>query len=479
MKTIIILILILVLWITTIYSQSNQDILIIEQVNKNKDFLKFQEAELQILQNFPQIKRVRYSTPSNIDTIFNKYKFKNRIDYNLHSLLVGKLFNVRLIIQQVYKNSTNSDPTYIVYDTYKKEFIKQFYFKTLPKRIDKTFNKYLFMITDILGERSATKTYADSDILELSSQISIIDSLNQHKVNSGILIIETNIEDAQVYLDKKLIGNSSSIIRDVKKGIHLITIQKNDYATYDTTFYLKENEIRKIRILYKKAWMTFNGTPDSMDVTIKRYYPPRQFGTPLKQAEIGETPLNQIEMLPGYYIFDIEKFGYRSKKLKLKLKPMNEEIFDINLEKFQKCKALIFSVIFPGMGQLYSEQYNDALIWSSLTIMGLGYIHWANHKLDNDILTYKDLKQQYLNAINEDYANYYYEQADDVNKKITKTKEIRNIIITATVFTYCLNILDIYLAWPYKKNKKINNIKTNTSYSTTDKSINFRIHINL
>ena len=131
------------------------------------------------------------------------------------------------------------------------------------------------------------------------------------------------------------------------------------------------------------------------------------------------------------------------------------------------------------MGQLYSEQYNDALIWSSLTIMGLGYIHWANHKLDNDILTYKDLKQQYLNAINEDYANYYYEQADDVNKKITKTKEIRNIIITATVFTYCLNILDIYLAWPYKKNKKLNNIKTNTSYSTTDKSINFRIHINL
>ena len=69
------------------------------------------------------------------------------------------------------------------------------------------------------------------------------DSLNNRYVRTGILVVNTNPEDAEVFLDGELKDTSPSRLKFLKPGSYSITVKKDGYHTWSKKLEIQSNKV--------------------------------------------------------------------------------------------------------------------------------------------------------------------------------------------------------------------------------------------
>jgi len=82
---------------------------------------------------------------------------------------------------------------------------------------------------------------------------SVILYRTQPEVKSGELTVKTNVQDAKVYLDGKLVGESGSPIENLAPGKYQVKVVAQGYTTYSTSLTINADRSVSLTVNLKKA----------------------------------------------------------------------------------------------------------------------------------------------------------------------------------------------------------------------------------
>ena len=189
-----------------------------------------------------------------------------------------------------------------------------------------------------------------------------------------------------------------------------------------------------------KAKLSISGNPVGAKIT-------------LDNKNIGIMPIKNVIVSLGQYNLDIKLSGYEDGKYWVKFAAAENKVLRINLTLKSKPKAMLRSLVFPGLGQKYSEHTVRAIIFPLLELAAIGGAVWANNEFTNAANLYTQSKQDYINAITEDEINLSRTEMDKKYKTATAKRDQRTLIIGAAAGIWIWNVIDTAIWGPKIKVK--------------------------
>ena len=196
---------------------------------------------------------------------------------------------------------------------------------------------------------------------------------------------------------KKYKSGSSGITKiTLGVGKHELEITADGYESQVRKITLGANESLPLEINLKKKPAGVSSNPDIGFLIVHSL----NDDVSLKISKIKGShllPLDYFELQYGQYNLKASKKGFESKKETVVIKRQQTEKLEINLNKKSANKALKYSLYFPGMGQMYSENYQRGFLYTATTIamgalIGQGFGTWQseNDLMDQYYSTYKE-----------------------------------------------------------------------------------------
>jgi hypothetical protein len=190
-----------------------------------------------------------------------------------------------------------------------------------------------------------------------------------------------------------------------------------------------------------------SGKPKNATITIEH----QKNKNPTLSFKLDRDSVYLDSLYLGYYNLEIFKYGYEAKSVLLLLLPGKLKTYNFNLSPTKKSKAILFSTILAGTGQLYSQQkikgniylYSESLALTSLLFTHYKFINLAhefrikqrNYRLNKD-----------LNRMDE-----LYYQMEKKHNEAKNYKKVRNAIFIFYTILHLSNIIDIIWNWPFTK----------------------------
>lgn len=181
-----------------------------------------------------------------------------------------------------------------------------------PHRSLYLINTALFLIAIILMNPCITRSQeVPEKVPEVSESI----------ITPSAIIIESNLPEADVYIDDNKKGQSPFTIKDLLPGDHIIKVTATGKKDFIRTVNLKPGEELKVTADFQiTGSLSINSDPTDGRVT-------------LDGKEIGVTPLVLKEVNIGEHLLTIVKDGYREANPKLTIKENEENEIKIKLEQ--------------------------------------------------------------------------------------------------------------------------------------------------
>ncbi len=108
-----------------------------------------------------------------------------------------------------------------------------------------------------------------------------------------------------------------------------------------------------------------------------------------------------------------------------------------------EAEDVIYSVLFPGVGQFNTGRYTRGALFMGAEILALGGLGVTNIQYDRKVDAYENARALYENSTYIGDASYYYDQmvsawdsADDLNK-------YRKVLAGAAVGIWIINVADM------------------------------------
>ena len=245
---------------------------------------------------------------------------------------------------------------------------------------------------------------------------------------------------------KRYTSNSSGIATiELPMGQYRIEISKDGYEPLEKKVSIKPNDLGTLDINLKKLPSGVSSNPDMGFLTVNT----TDGRVRLKIQGIKEVqrmPLEYFELIYGTYNLKAFGIGLETEKRKVEIERQKTTTIEMNLKKKQRAKAVRYSLMFPGGGQMYtgSKSRIRGLIYAG-TFIGTGAL------LSKGISTYSDENK----LLDQYQANYnaatsaaeidatwvlYEQQSATVNDAQT------NLIILSTtlVSAWLTSIIDSY-----------------------------------
>ena len=285
-------------------------------------------------------------------------------------------------------------------------------------------------------ERRVTVQYAEN-----TTQKYTLDPL------PGKLNIFTSPARATIIIGGERYTSSSSGIATIELpvGQYRIEISKDGYEPLEKQVSIKPNDFGTLDINLKKIPAGVSSNPDMGFLTVNT----TDGRVRLKIQGIKEVqrmPLEYFELIYGTYNLKAFGIGLETEKRKVEIERQKTTTIEMNLKKKQRAKAVRYSLMFPGGGQMYtgSKSRIRGLIYAG-TFIGTGAL------LSKGISTYSDENK----LLDQYQANYnaatsaaeidatwalYEQQSATVNDAQT------NLIIFSTtlVSAWLTSIIDSY-----------------------------------
>ena len=285
-------------------------------------------------------------------------------------------------------------------------------------------------------ERRVTVQYAENTTQKFS-----LDPL------PGKLNVFTSPARATIIIGGERYTSSSSGIATIELpvGQYRIEISKDGYEPLEKQVSIKPNDLGTLDINLKKIPAGVSSNPDMGFLTVNTI----DGRVRLKIQGIKEVqrmPLEYFELIYGTYNLKAFGIGLETEKRKVEIERQKTTTIEMNLKKKQRAKAVRYSLMFPGGGQMYtgSKSRIRGLIYAG-TFIGTGAL------LSKGISTYSDENK----LLDQYQANYnaatsaaeidatwvlYEQQSATVNDAQT------NLIILSTtlVSAWLTSIIDSY-----------------------------------
>lgn len=285
-------------------------------------------------------------------------------------------------------------------------------------------------------ERRVTVQYAENTTQKYS-----LDPL------PGKLNVFTSPARATIIIGGERYTSSSSGIATIELpvGQYRIEISKDGYGPLEKQVSIKPNDFGTLDINLKKIPAGVSSNPDMGFLTVNT----TDGRVRLKIQGIKEVqrmPLEYFELIYGTYNLKAFGIGLETEKRKVEIERQKTTTIEMNLKKKQRAKAVRYSLMFPGGGQMYtgSKSRIRGLIYAG-TFIGTGAL------LSKGISTYSDenklLDQYQANYLSATSATeidatwvLYEQQSATVNDAQT------NLIILSTtlVSAWLTSIIDSY-----------------------------------
>ena len=260
----------------------------------------------------------------------------------------------------------------------------------------------------------------------------------------GKLTLFTSPQSATIRIgNKKYVSGTNGLASiQLPVGRYKMEISKKGYESFEEEVLITANYLGTRDINLKKLPAGVSSNPDMGFLTVNTL----DGKIKLKIQGVKEPqrlPLKYFELKHGTYGLKAYGEGLESKKESVVINKQKTSTIEINLKRKQKAKALRYSLMFPGGGQLY-EGSKRSLIYAG-AFLGSGLL------LTNTLSTYSDDKstldqykinyQTATSSADIDAAwNLYEQQSIKVNDART------NLIILGTTLAsaWISSVIDTY-----------------------------------
>ena len=160
------------------------------------------------------------------------------------------------------------------------------------------------------------------------------------------------------------------------------------------------------------------------------------------KRDVQDLPLEYYELKYGSYNLKAFKKGFESKKVKVDIERQKTTKIEVNLDKKVSRKALKYSLMMPGMGQIYAERKAKGLLFSSATI-GLAALvgtTFSNYSNENSLID--QYQKNYQNAVSQSDIDRTF---DIYQKQVNTVNDLQGqLLISGVSFfaTYVINLID-------------------------------------
>lgn len=204
-------------------------------------------------------------------------------------------------------------------------------------------------------------------------------------------------------------------------------------------------------LAYKIAGLTPKKSKEDDSAGISQL---RVFGSPMgaqltfNGAEIGTIPLNDFQVLPGKYKLKVSAPGFETADNSIKINIAETKLINIHLSQKKHSKAILRSILIPGLGQRYSERKVKSFFFPLMELVSIGGIYWADQKYDKEAKKYSESIQLYQSAISTNEIDITRNQMEQSYISANDAKKQRNMAIGISAGIWIWNIVDVLIWGP-------------------------------
>ncbi|MCK4824553.1 PEGA domain-containing protein [bacterium] len=234
-------------------------------------------------------------------------------------------------------------------------------------------------------------------------------------------------------------------IKEINAGTgHNIIVIKQRYRAFSEAFEVPRGDtlLINVTLVHQQGDFSFVINPDDADINLAKEIIMMYFDEEFKEKKWSGN--NQLRMPEGRYSLEAKRKGYLKIDTTFIINDAKTTYMSMTLppKKLRRGSAIALSVLFPGMGQFYSQRngagagyFTAGLLSSAAT----GYYFLLTEGLAKD---YNDAKSAYLNESNIGSITYKREEMDNAYQSYQDAVKTRDLCIGITAGIWFVNIVD-------------------------------------
>jgi len=148
--------------------------------------------------------------------------------------------------------------------------------------------------------------------------------------------------------------------------------------------------------------------------------------------------------------------GYEGKTINTTIHAGKKTTINASLEKKTSGKALLKSIIVPGLGQAYQEKHTRGWLYPALFVTGVAGSFAILNSYNTAVDDYNSIRDQYAAAYSNDKINSLREEMYKAYDRVESKENIRDLVFITTGIVWLVNAFDTILLPPkFKKNISI------------------------
>tara|TARA_Y100001958_G_scaffold145046_1_gene123461 strand:+ start:1859 stop:3601 length:1743 start_codon:yes stop_codon:yes gene_type:complete len=263
----------------------------------------------------------------------------------------------------------------------------------------------------------------------------------------GKLSLFTTPPSANININGKNYKSGSNGIASIELpvGRYNLKITKKGYEPAKREVFIRPNDLGTLDINLKRLPAGVSSNPDMGFLTVNTSDGRIRLRIPGVKEE-QRLPLKYFELKYGTYLLKAYGMGLETEKRKVEIDRQRTTTIDINLKNKQKLKAVRYSMMFPGAGQLYagSKSRTRGLIYAA-TVLGTGAL------LSNGITNYFDEQKlldqyqiNYKNATSSEDIDASWELYEEQSVTLNDAQTNMMILGTTLASAWLTSIIDAY-----------------------------------
>ena len=234
-------------------------------------------------------------------------------------------------------------------------------------------------------------------------------------------------------------------IKEINAGSgHNIVVNKSRYRAFTEAFEVPRGDtlLINVTLIHEQGYFSLVIDPDDADINLAK-----EVITIAVDNEFKEKKWNgntQLSMPVGRYSLEAKRKGYLKIDTTFMINDAKTAYMSMTLppKKLNRGSAIVLSVLFPGMGQFYSQRNGAGAGYFTAGLLGSaasGYYFLLTESLAKD---YNDAKSAYVNEPNIGSIPQKREEMDNAYQSYQDAVKMRNLCFGITAGIWVVNIVD-------------------------------------
>ncbi len=276
----------------------------------------------------------------------------------------------------------------------------------------------------------------------------------------GMIFINSEPINANVFLNGQLKGKTPLEVNQIPQGENFVELKLDGYQklkTHIEIFSEKKQLLHKFR--RKEGEISIFCNPNISNIYLNNSF-------------IGNSPLINEDINFGKYTLSVEKEGYFSSENIVDINRDNKKFeIEINLKPKNVNYSLLYSALFPGIGQYYSGRKTSGLVYFSIGLGGVIYSSILYNNFIKSKRNYNDVKNNYENSVDPIELSILFSSMKDKHNVMEKEEKLFQNSLLYFSGLWLINLIDVYFLFPnteipdLRLNLNSNNVELCTSFN--------------